>query len=1207
MLAYTILKMHNCTNCLPFAGYEMSVVFIDADAAVNAGRSYGSSVSEIDNSAIGITMNNGEARVNSGLQDTGSDASGKSFTEGIPTARADRQTFDSSQSGGPNLAPSDEDKEQPSEMVFTVVAVDNNISELIQSSFNEVSLSKGVQLSLIPTATENITSTINADEVQLTATQNSGSFNQLALITSTLQQSSQGEESQQFLGQERDGVKSSTFDVASLQALNEDHHINKAENKIDGDLQKKPRVSCSICDQDFSDLPSMRRHCLIHSEEKPFQCEFCVKAFRRKDNLREHRNIHTLENVYSCTHCGKTFPRKYTHKVHMARYCTKEKLCSDSGKDEVVAWGQLDTATKITHTSPTNKASSTKTSVSNNKSSDPCHICHKTFRDSSTLKRHLLTHSDERPFKCRQCNKSFRRKDHLQEHVIVHNEVRPFPCPQCGRSFSRKNGLKTHMIRTSHVPGSTHSPSKATMLSDNEELTEDQENSHEFQEMLTSNQVFPRNSNAKNQGDVAKVTEQQSEDLVQTNVEMKINEEVNISVNLDISEVNMNLNSQNSGGTSRMNGGTMNGLTKQSETSVVLSSNDVETLNVDENSGSVSRNKEENVFKKSSTVLSDSQNEKGPEVQEIQTGKNGEDIQRCPSCPDVFLGKDQLWDHFQAHLTNDMLACEHCLATFTETEVFQEHQKKCVAAINKDTEDTLSLHGLTECAGSESEDVVSGDTYLEDELCQGSSNDNPVDTTDEDLTGKGLRVCPICNKQFRDTTALRRHSLVHSGERPHACKQCDKRFRRRDHLKSHMTAYHCGTTTFNCNICEMVFTTRYSLSIHSKSCKKAVTRPQTMAVDTTKTTNATKVDDVPESKSCPVCHKTFKDPSTQRRHLRIHSEERPFQCDVCPKSFRRKDNLKEHMLCHSDQKPFACEDCGKALSRRSSLTNHRGICPMRRIDTTAITIKNTTNMPEMDFVEPSTTTEDREMCVDNNTQELNDTPVEPMEEDIQDGGGDGNHGDDEEDHHNGSDDGGDDKSFSCNQCGKAFRAKWTLKYHQRVHTGEKPYTCLTCDRQFRQPSHLKIHERTHSGERPYVCEACGRAFIDSSTMRRHARLHKDAAGAIDPDEAIHDDSVGSGGTGVHHSEGIPVERDCIPMAVSSSDGNVKSSQPISTNMLRLVDVGEMSLSSKIETLSDMNWQQNPQENLEEHMVYLFPTAKETNKEQCPNNSENISF
>uniref|UniRef100_A0A914YH80 C2H2-type domain-containing protein n=1 Tax=Panagrolaimus superbus TaxID=310955 RepID=A0A914YH80_9BILA len=44
----------------------------------------------------------------------------------------------------------------------------------------------------------------------------------------------------------------------------------------------------------------------------------------------------------------------------------------------------------------------------------------------------------------------------------------------------------------------------------------------------------------------------------------------------------------------------------------------------------------------------------------------------------------------------------------------------------------------------------------------------------------------------------------------------------------------------------------------------------------------------------------------------------------------------------------------------------------------------------------------------------------------------------------------------------AFKAKYKLVNHIRVHTGHKPFDCDHCQKRFARSENLKIHKRTHS-------------------------------------------------------------------------------------------------------------------------------------------------
>jgi uncharacterized Zn-finger protein len=74
-----------------------------------------------------------------------------------------------------------------------------------------------------------------------------------------------------------------------------------------------------------------------------------------------------------------------------------------------------------------------------------CDICQQTFTRSTSLTRHLRSHTDERPFQCETCQQTFAQKGNLTRHLRKHTDERPFQCETCQQTFAQKVTLTQHI------------------------------------------------------------------------------------------------------------------------------------------------------------------------------------------------------------------------------------------------------------------------------------------------------------------------------------------------------------------------------------------------------------------------------------------------------------------------------------------------------------------------------------------------------------------------------------------------------------------------------------------------------------------------------------------------------------------------------------------------------------------------------------------
>ncbi|XP_061114066.1 zinc finger and BTB domain-containing protein 46 isoform X1 [Conger conger] len=120
-----------------------------------------------------------------------------------------------------------------------------------------------------------------------------------------------------------------------------------------------------------------------------------------------------------------------------------------------------------------------------------CPYCSFSAMHQCILKRHMRSHTGERPYPCEICGKKFTRREHMKRHTLVHSKDKKYVCKVCSRVFmsAASVGIK-HGSRRHGVCADCSGRGMAALLDQNGDAGEGEEGSPE-DELYPGDPRFP--------------------------------------------------------------------------------------------------------------------------------------------------------------------------------------------------------------------------------------------------------------------------------------------------------------------------------------------------------------------------------------------------------------------------------------------------------------------------------------------------------------------------------------------------------------------------------------------------------------------------------------------------------------------------------------------------------------------------------------------
>uniref|UniRef100_A0A8C7F6F0 C2H2-type domain-containing protein n=1 Tax=Oncorhynchus kisutch TaxID=8019 RepID=A0A8C7F6F0_ONCKI len=188
--------------------------------------------------------------------------------------------------------------------------------------------------------------------------------------------------------------------------------------------------TCPVCGKTLATSSSMKRHQIIHTEPK--KCRVCEQVFPNPSELKIHMESHPKKGIHQCSNCERTFKHDYSVKAHEEACLFLSRQQGELGESSgLPATGQTDPGPSgSTHQqSVTCEAEILQLSATLSKQNSAFTYMHSVEGSSARAKRSLERRT------CKVCGKVVQRPAVLRKHMVTHTGDWPYRCPTCKKIY----------------------------------------------------------------------------------------------------------------------------------------------------------------------------------------------------------------------------------------------------------------------------------------------------------------------------------------------------------------------------------------------------------------------------------------------------------------------------------------------------------------------------------------------------------------------------------------------------------------------------------------------------------------------------------------------------------------------------------------------------------------------------------------------------